>query len=178
MGNKNETDQSDLGLVYPAKKTNKPYPKNTKIPPNTHRPKTSKGPSVFTYYLCVLMAHACFCLRVFGFSPTNSTKRAERPHNQNRFHSSSKGKTRWVMTSIAFLYRRLHVSSVFRHQITSQLCYRHGFIVNGCRFTCQTTPPFMICNLSAVTLPTWLPRFRWISRTKQKCLDRMFRASF
>lgn len=58
------------------------------------------------------MAHACFCLRVFGFSPTNGTKRAERPQNQNRFHSSSKGKTRWVVTSIAFLYRRLHVSSV------------------------------------------------------------------
>lgn len=124
------------------------------------------------------MAHACFCLRVFGFSPTNSTKRAERPHNQNRVHSSSKGKTRWVMTSVASLYRRLHVYSVFRHRIRSRLCYHHGFIVNGCRFTCQTTPPFTIRNLSAVTLPTWLPRFRWISRTKQKCLDCMFRISF
>lgn len=40
---------------------------------------------MFTYYLRVLMAHACFCLRVFGFSPTNGTKRAERPQNQNRF---------------------------------------------------------------------------------------------
>lgn len=67
---------------------------------------------------------------------------------------------------------------VFTHQIPSRLCYRQGFIVNGCRFTCQTRPPFTICNLSAATLPTWLPRFRSMSRTKQKGLDRMFALHF
>lgn len=63
------------------------------------------------------------------------------------------------------------LEGVFRHQITSLLFYRDGFIVNGCRFTCQTMPPFTILNLLAFTSPTWLHRFRFKLSTKQKFLD-------
>lgn len=48
MWNKKETDQSDLGLVYPTPKK-KRYTKNSDIPPTKTRPNTSKGPRVFTY---------------------------------------------------------------------------------------------------------------------------------
>lgn len=67
---------------------------------------------------------------------------------------------------------------VFRHQITSLLFYHHGFIVNGCRFTCQTMPSFTICNLLAFTSPTWLQRFRFKSSTKHKLLDCLFTLYF
>lgn len=124
---------------------------------------------MFTYYLCVLMAHASSCLHVFGFSITNITKRTKRSHNQNRFHNSFEGQN-----MAGYDLRRLSLSQapclerVFRHQIASLLFYRGGFIVNGCRFTCQTMPPFTICNLLAFPLPTWLQRSRPTRRAKQK----------
>lgn len=70
------------------------------------------------------------------------------------------------------------LEGVFRHQITSLLFYHDGFIVNGCRFTCQTMPPFMMCNLLAFTSPTWLQRFRFKLNTKQKLLDCLFALHF
>lgn len=80
----------------------------------------------------------------------------------------------WPLSSLCITY----LDGVFRHQITSLLFYQHGFIVNGCRFTCQTMPPLTICNLLAFTSPTWLQRFRFKLSTKQKFLDCLFALDF
>lgn len=103
---------------------------------------------------CVfLLVRKCVFVRI-------STKRATDGVNKmSRFHNSfgREDITGCDLHRLPLSLGYVCLECVCRHQIVSLVFYRSGFIVNGCRFTCQTTCSFRLCNLLAFTSPTRLP---------------------
>lgn len=122
---------------------------------------------MFTYYLCVLMAHACFCLHMFGFFPTNNTKRTKR-FQRKQISDQFEGQN-----IVGYDLYRLCVSQAPCPDNISALLSR-CFLLWTAAVTCQTMPPFTICNLLAFTSPTCLQRLHFKLSTKQKVLDCLF----
>lgn len=81
----------------------------------------------------------CVCVPPGALATENTT---DAKTKTSRFHKSFM-KTSQVVTSIASLY--LTAVGVCSHQIISLIFNRSGFIVTGCRFTCQTTCKHSTC---------------------------------